>query len=564
MEYLIASIGVLLCLFLIGYFMKRKYFSEVDRYETWKLDIMNRPVLDEMSKVKKLNMTGQTEDLFERWRAEWDEIITTALPNIEEYLFDAEEYTEKFRFRKAKESLATIDENLNMIEEKIKKILEELNELVGSEEKNRNEIESLKEQYRDCRKNLLAHRHSFGHSEHVLEEQLNDILQKFQEFDEKTESGNYLEAREIVLGIQSLLEGMVTKMDLIPQLIHDCQVGLPSQINELKEGYKEMVESGYTLDHIGIEKEATVLQKQLEVLNEKMEQTDIEEIQQGIEEVKQKVDQHFDLLEKEVMARHFITENQPEFKELLINAVDESENIQEEIYVVRESYHVSDKELEAHSLAEDTLNQLAKRYEILASRIIQGETAYSFLSEELTGLKQDLEDCHYEQQEFKEKLSALRKDEMEAREKVRELSRKVTEMIKLVSKSNLPGVSQGYKYLLEDARESIHNVAEKLEQKPLNITTVQEILEIAEITVGKLSDTTLEAVENVKMAERVIQYGNRYRSTYPSVEEGLKKAEELFRNYEYNQAIEQAAAVIEEVEPGAMKKIDDLFIETHV
>ena len=47
--------------------MKRKYYSEVDRYESWKIDIMNRPVLDEMSKVKQLNMTGQTEELFERW-----------------------------------------------------------------------------------------------------------------------------------------------------------------------------------------------------------------------------------------------------------------------------------------------------------------------------------------------------------------------------------------------------------------------------------------------------------------------------------------------------------------
>ena len=38
----------------------------MDRLEVWKIDLMNRPVLDEMSKVKQLNMTGQTEELFER------------------------------------------------------------------------------------------------------------------------------------------------------------------------------------------------------------------------------------------------------------------------------------------------------------------------------------------------------------------------------------------------------------------------------------------------------------------------------------------------------------------
>ncbi|MBM4762572.1 septation ring formation regulator EzrA [Bacillus sp. B15-48] len=564
MEYLIAGLGLIIGLFLIGYFVKRKYYNEVDKYETWKIDLMDRPVLDEMAKVKKLNMTGQTEELFERWRKEWDEIVTTELPNIEEYLFDAEEYTEKYRFRKAKEKLAMIEKSLEKIEENINRILKELNELVGSEEKNRNEIDSLKEQYRECRKNLLAHRHSFGESEGTLEEQLNVVLQMFQVFDEKTEKGNYLEAREIVLQIKTNLDEIVVKMELIPQFLHDCQVGLPSQIGELREGFREMTVQGYQLDHIGIEAEIGELEKNLVDFQMKINQTEIGEIQQGLEEAKQKVESFFDLLENEVMAKHKLSEMQPELNELFVQAVDDSEKIQEEINTVRQSYHVADNEVEAHSLAEKKLKQLLKKYEVLALKINQGETAFSFLIEELTLVEEELKSCQHEQELFKEKLNALRKDELEARGKVRELSREVTEMIKLISKSNLPGLSQNYKYLLEDAKESIQNVADRLEQKPLNIPTIQQYLEIAELTVEKLADTTKEMVENVNLAEKIIQYGNRYRSRYPSVANGLDAAEEAFRNYEYQQAIEKATAVIEEVEPGAIKKINELFIETHV
>jgi septation ring formation regulator len=71
----------------------------------------------------------------------------------------------------------------------------------------------------------------------------------------------------------------------------------------------------------------------------------------------------------------------------------------------------------------------------------------------------------------------------------------------------------------------------------------------------------METVENVHLAERLIQYGNRYRSRYPSVSKGLQEAEESFRKYEYRQALEQAATAIEKVEPGALKKIEDLFYE---
>lgn len=544
--------------------MKRKYFNEVDRFEAWKIDIMDRPVLEEMSKVKKLNMTGQTEELFERWRKEWDEIVTSELPDIEEYLLDAEDYTDKLRFRKAKESLAKIDSKLTTIEDKIQKILEELHELVGSEEKNRNEMEILKEQYRDCRKNLLAHRHSFGKAEKELEDQLNYILQEFEKFDEKTENGNYLEAREVVLGIQLSLEEIVVKMDMIPQLIHDCQLGIPAQMNELKEGCREMVEKGYILDHLGIEKELEEMEKQLSEFQSLINETEVAEIQQGIDELKEKINNLFDLLEKEALAKQFVKKHEHELNELVQKAVDENDHIQEEIYTIQESYELSNQELDEHHIAEGKLGQLVKRYDLLIARLEQGETAFSFLSDELAGLKEELEFCNTEQLEFKEKLNALRKDEMAAREKVRELSKKTTEMIKLITQSNLPGLSQSYKYLLEDAKESIQNVADKLEQKPLNIPTVQQYLEIAELTVDKLASATQEMVDNVKLAERVIQYGNRYRSSYPSVAKGLKNAEDAFRNYDYNQALEEAAAAIEEVEPGALKKIENMFVELKV
>lgn len=134
-EIFIGFFILLLALFVLGYLIKKKYYKEMDRLETWKIDLFNRPVLDEMSKVKQLNMTGQTEELFERWRTQWDDVVTMKLPNLEEMLFDAEEYIDRYRFKKAKTIQLEISRNLQETEDQIKKILEELHELVGSEEK---------------------------------------------------------------------------------------------------------------------------------------------------------------------------------------------------------------------------------------------------------------------------------------------------------------------------------------------------------------------------------------------------------------------------------------------
>ena len=561
MEYIIGGIAILIILFLIGYFMKRKYYSEVDRYESWKIDIMNRPVLDEMSKVKQLNMTGQTEELFERWRQEWDELVTSKLPGIEDYLFDAEEYIDKYRFKKAKESLAVIDRKLTETEDKIKKILGELNELVGSEEKNREEIDGLKEQYRENKKNLLSHRHSFGSAEASLEALLENIQAKFIEFDEKTDNGNYLEARETVLSIQAMLEQVSSKMESIPALLHDCQSIIPAQVSDLKDGVREMAAQGYVLDHLNAEKEVEEIGKELTEYRASLEKGDVEIAEQGIQGLKERVEKLFDLLEAEVLAKQYITKTEHEAKETLVKAITESKTLKEETKHIQESYHLNDKELSAQTNVEQQLKGLLKRFELIDHRITENDTAQSLIKLELEEAKQQLDALVEEQKVLMEKLSALRKDEMAARDKVWDLSKKISELIRIVSKSNMPGLSQEYKYLLEDANESIKQVNEKLEEKPLDIPVVQQYLEIAVLTVEKLEASTEEIVETVMLAERVIQYGNRYRSRYPSVDRGLREAEEYFRNYDYRDALEQAATSIEEVDPGALKRIEQMLAE---
>ncbi|RSD27739.1 septation ring formation regulator EzrA [Mesobacillus subterraneus] len=561
MEYIIGGIAILIILFLIGYFMKRKYYSEVDRYESWKIDIMNRPVLDEMSKVKQLNMTGQTEELFERWRQEWDEIVTAKLPGIEDYLFDAEEFIDKYRFKKAKESLAVIDRKLTETEDKIKKILNELNELVGSEEKNREEIDGLKEQYRESKKNLLTHRHSFGSVEASLESMLEQIQAKFMEFDEKTENGNYLEARETVLSIQAMLEQVSSKMEIIPELLHDCQSVIPGQVSDLKDGVKEMATQGYVLDHLKAEAEIEAIARELSEHLSSLENGDVEKAEEGIHGLKARVEQLFDQLEQEVLAKQYITKTEHEAREILVRAITESKTLKEETMHIQESYHLSEKELSAQTDVEKQLKGLIKRFELIDHRITGNDTAQSLIKTELEEAKQQLDALVDEQKALMEKLSALRKDEITARDKVRDLSKKITDLIRKVSKSNMPGLSQEYRYLLDDANESIKQVNEKLEEKPLDIPSVHQYLEIAVLTVEKLEAKTEEILETVMLAENVIQYGNRYRSRYPSVDRGLREAEECFRNYDYRQALEQAATSIEEVEPGALKKIEVMLSE---
>ena len=147
-KYFIIPIIVLLVLITIAFLFRRKHISEINKLEHEKMQIQNKPIFEEMMKVKQLNMTGETEEKFERWRNEWTEVVDVHMPKIDSLLFDAEDLIDRFRFKKATATEKEIQEKIRQCDKRKNDILDELNELIGSEEKNRIEIENLREQYR--------------------------------------------------------------------------------------------------------------------------------------------------------------------------------------------------------------------------------------------------------------------------------------------------------------------------------------------------------------------------------------------------------------------------------
>ena len=70
----------------IAFLFRRKHIREIGRLEQEKLQIQHKPIFEEMTKIKQLNMTGETEEKFERWRNEWTEVMDIHMPKIDSLL----------------------------------------------------------------------------------------------------------------------------------------------------------------------------------------------------------------------------------------------------------------------------------------------------------------------------------------------------------------------------------------------------------------------------------------------------------------------------------------------
>jgi len=554
---------VLIVLYIIGYFVKRNNFTYIDRLEAWKIEIMNRPVLDEVSKIKKLKMEGEAEEYFERWRTAWDEIITEELPNVEEMLYEAEDLVEKYRFSKAKQVYTKIETSLKEVEKKIDEMVENLHDIIGSEEKNREDIIGLKELYKKLKKELLAHRYAYGKASKNLEQQIVSATEKMDQFGWETENGNYLTAREIIIELKKELESLNVKMECIPLFLNECLHVIPEQLKEIKNGINEMVEEGYLLEHLGLSTVIKKLEDTLKSYTQSIETAEIDGIEDGLKEIKGQIEVIYDLLEGEVTAKKYVLSNLSQITESLASITSKNESLKNEVELVKETYHMSEAELEILSELEEKTAAMKKMVEFMLTNENLSSAAYSVLREKVEEIFANMKEIEDKQQSLLEILQALRKDEMEAREKIIRLRKLFQDTARLLQRSNIPGVPQDIETKLLDTQEVIQDCFNSLDEKPLRMQFVQTSLQKAESAVNDIHNQVVEMVENVYYIEKIIQYGNRYRKKYPAVNKRLTIAEEAFRRYDYNYAFEEAAAAVEEAEPGALKKIEELINEEY-
>ncbi|MDQ0224585.1 septation ring formation regulator EzrA [Metabacillus niabensis] len=559
MEVIIGLILLLCILFGVGYILRRNIYKDVDRLEAWKIEIMNRSIIDELSKVKELKMIGQAEELFEQWRSEWDEIITTQLPEVEELLYEAEELADKYRFKKSKEVLQHIENVLITVDENIDKIIEEINELVTSEEKNKVESEEVKELYKKLRKTLLAHSHQFGKAYDKLDQILSGISDSLKEFDSETNEGNYLSARKILVGLKSELNALQIKVNEIPKLLTDCNITKPNLLSELEDGYKEMVGNGYFLEHIQVDQEIERMKKQLEGFRKQIEETEIEEVAEALQGMQIAIDSIYDLLEKEVEASQFVKQKKSTIDEKLTKLTEQKMATLEETELVKQSYRLSENEVDKQKLIEKQISQIEKKFAHIKQSLDSDHVAHSIMKEELEEIEKQINKLFEEHNEYREMLQTLRKDELEARERLNHLKQILLETIRNVQQSNIPGLPEDFVKLIDKAKREVQKVTEKLEEIPLNMTTVNKLLEETVQTVEEFKNTAEELIEQVFLVEQVIQYGNRYRSRNRQLSSSFSEAEMLFRNSEYGKSLEMAASALEQVEPGALKKIKILI-----
>jgi septation ring formation regulator len=560
MYVIYAAIAVIAVLFVIGMIFRKNIYKEVDKLDDWKNTILNRDIPSEIGKVKNLHMSGETEEKFELWRSEWDEIVGGILPNIEEQLFDIEEAATKYRFKKAKELIALTTDRLNGIETQLQVMVEEINQLVTSAEQNSTEIGSVKDQFHIVMQQVLKKRGSLGVTVETFDEKLAHTKQLLEDFDQATEEGSYLKARDYLREAKEEVDLVRLSVEKVPALLVQLKTTIPQEVRQLILGIEDMEKSGYYLEPFALmSKIESITNENEQLLADISSLEEIEAIEEKAAEVTAQLDQLYEVLETEVEAKQEVAKAVPTMKEQVEQVDEQLTLLMEETTQVQLSYRLAEEEISFQEKVKKQLNELMHQLQLIVDVSENNSQTYTSILDMVEEWMEKIKQIQLDIDKGKQALNDLRQDELDAKETLIELRQKLLESKRILQKSNIPGLPKEAVDHLDESETKVITAARQLEQVPLEMGRVNVLVEEALSCVEENEQLIKDTIESAQLAERVIQFANRYRNKSERTRSGLIEAEEMFRQYEYTEAIECAYQAVKEFDPSIVEKVSEQY-----
>ena len=147
----------------------------------------------------------------------------------------------------------------------------------------------------------------------------------------------------------------------------------------------------------------------------------------------------------------------------------------------------------------------------------------------------------------------MKDDETRAREQLDTIENLLKQSKMKLKEYNIPVIPNSYFIELSEANEALREIARELDKKPIVIKILNIRVDTARDLVFKIYNKTNDLIKSVIFSERLIVYGNRYRSEYPEVDEMLEEATILFNKGQYKKSLD---LLIKE-----LKKIDENLLE---
>ena len=555
----IALIIVIVILHLVRKAELKYYRNKVKNLEIERNIIASTPVLLELSKVEPIIKNDKMEEKYNKWQEKFEDIKNRRLTVIDDMLIDLDIYVDKRDYKSCGYRIASTEIEIYKVREAAEHLLDEIKDITLSEEKYRTIVTKLKAKYRTLTKEYQDHKELYDFMQEAIELQLENIEKRFLDFEKVMEENEYNE----VVNICKALDTMIEHMDIViletPDILLMSQKVIPNRMNEVENTYKEMVNDGYVLDYLNIEYNIEESKKNIEKIMDKVKILNLEGAMFDLKTMLEYYDSLFVDFEKERLSRKVYEENVSSFYTKLEKTNLLVQDVYNQLDDIKNMYDLSDEDVSIIDEVNKTLVVINDDYRKTIAKDDSKSSPYSVLNEEVENLTNRLTMMEDDFDKALKSLGNMYDDELRAREQLEEIEEFLKTCKEKIRSYKLPVITDNYYVQLKEANDAIVEVIKELEKKPIVIKVLNTRVDTARDLVLKLYNTTMNMVKTAQMAEMVIVYGNRYRSTINEVDKELNDAEKMFYKGNYKEALDISIKATSRVDEKIYRKLMGVY-----
>lgn len=560
--YIILAIIVII-LIAVGvlFYLRSNKRQIIEKAIERKNEIETLPFDQNLAQLSKLNLKGETKTKYDAMKKDNVESTNKYLAPVEEKIHNAEALLDKFSFNASQCEIDDANELMDSYEQSYQQQLEDVNEIIALYKDNDELYDKCKVDYREMKRDVLANRHQFGEAASLLETEIEKFEPRLEQYEVLKADGNYVQAHNHIAALNEQMKQLRSYMEEIPELIRETQKELPGQFQDLKYGCRDLKVEGYDLDHVKVDSTLQSLKTELSFVEPLISRLELEEANDKLANINDKLDDMYDLIEHEVKAKNDVEETKDIITDNLFKAKGMNYTLQTEIEYVRENYYINESDAQSVRQFENEIQSLISVYDDILKEMSKSAVRYSEVQDNLQYLEDHVTVINDKQEKLQNHLIQLREDEAEAEDNLLRVQSKKEEVYRRLLASNLTSVPERFIIMKNEIDHEVRDVNEQFSERPIHVKQLKDKVSKIVIQMNTFEDEANDVLVNAVYAEKLIQYGNRYRKDYSNVDKSLNEAERLFKNNRYKRAIEIAEQALESVEPGVTKHIEEEVIK---
>lgn len=551
------TILVALIIFMIVYHsIKLKiYRQEILDLQNQINGIKTLPLQYRLGRVQSIakNMPEVAEE-YEQFTKDFEKITEFQKNELGVLVNEVDESLFYGKTRGIKKKLTLIHEMTQCYDHDAKDLLTRIEKVTEIENIQRVEIIRVKGKYREVGNEYEKIRVK-------VEEFVPHALEMFKELDDdfvklETLMNNqmFADAKNFTEEIENRIDSLQENLKDLPSYVYVVSDLLPSKIDKVDELITSLEGDEYALEEMNIAARRQEVDKQMEESIAHVKNVDIKGAAEVLEPLTGLIEELVIDLGKELDSYKQFKEKWRESYNELQRLTDVYQNTMKEYrrlfteFVIDEEEVVISKKYEEFKQIQEDANDLIEQME-------SGHFAYANMLEHVENLYDRMMQHDTYLEEFEKQKEDIETKNQKTEELLENINIALLEIKSEIKNEHLPLVNDSYRDYIAYSYNKVEEIKRFKAHKPVVLNELCAKVEGARDVIYKLYDNVHNMIVTAGMVEDAIVYANRYRSMFLEVNTELTKAEVLFRNGEYRNALQVAVDILERLEPGKYEEL---------